>query len=149
MSLSSNLAVAREEEVPTEIAVETNGPFLFEQGLFGFPDCRTFALLPTGSDGFYLLQSTEHEALGLLLADPFRLFRGYSVDLPKLDADAIGAGRPEDIAILVTVTLPDAPGRAATANLQGPVVLNVRARRGRQVILNKPTWGVRELIDLG
>jgi flagellar assembly factor FliW len=125
-----------------------NGPFRFEQGLYGFPDCRTFVLVPAGREGFFLLQSTEHDALCLLLADPFRLFRGYSVDLPKLEEAALGASGPEDIAILVTVTLPDGPGRACTANLQGPIAFNVRARLGRQIILNKPVWGVRESVYL-
>jgi flagellar assembly factor FliW len=144
MSPSSNAALATTEI--GEPADAVNGPFHFEQGLYGFPDCHAFVLLPAGRDGFYLLQSTEHEALCLLLADPFRLFRGYSVDLPKLDEEALGAVGPEDIAILVTITLPDGPGRAGTANLQGPLAFNVSARVGRQIILNKPAWGVRESV---
>lgn len=149
MTAVGNLAVDLSREVPSigergtgEVAIR------FEQGIFGFPDCRTFSLLPAPREGFFWLQSTEHEALCLLLADPFRFFRGYAVDLPRLDAAAIGVAGPEDIAILVTVTLPDAPGRACTANLQGPVALNVRTGLGRQVILNKAAWGVREPVYL-
>jgi flagellar assembly factor FliW len=150
MSPTSNAALAVElsGSVVGEPADAANGPFRFEQGLYGFPDCRSFVLLPAGRDGFYLLQSTEHDALCLLLADPFRLFRGYSVELPKLDEAALSAAGPEDIAILVTITLPDGPGRACSANLQGPLAVNVRARIGRQIILNKPAWGVRESVHL-
>lgn len=150
MNTLGNLALVIESDaaVSGEDAPASDAPFVFQGGLFGFPECHSFVLLPAPREGFFWLQSTEHEALCLLLADPFRLFRGYSVDLPKLDAAELGVAGPEDVAILVTVTLPEGNGRVGSANLQGPVALNLRTRRGRQVILNKGAWGVREAVDL-
>ncbi len=150
MSTVGNLALAVDSLTPERetLASRVDVEITFEHGLFGFPDCRSFVMVPAPREGFYWLQSTEHEALCLLVADPFRLFRGYVVDLPKLDAAALGAGSPEDVAILVTVTLPEAAGRACTANLQGPIAINLQKRLGRQVILNKASWGVREPVYL-
>ena len=50
----------------------TDGPFRFEHGLYGFPDCHSFVLMPKDRDGFDLLQSTEHEALAQTSAEQNR-----------------------------------------------------------------------------
>ncbi len=123
-------------------------PIEFDRGLFGFPQATSFLLAPTSREGFYWLQSTEHDALCFVLADPFVFFRGYVVDLPDIEAAYLGAKVPGNVVILVTVTLPDGSGRAASANLQGPIAINVRNRVGRQVILNQPGFGVREPFDM-
>lgn len=151
MTTDGNLALAMTAGATAEAPApaDGNGVFHFEHGLFGFPECRSFVLVPAPRDGFYWLQSTEHEALCLLVADPFPLFRGYSVDLPDLDAAELGVTAPDQVAVLVTVTLPDAPGRAGMANLQGPIILNTAGRRGRQVVLHRATWSVREPVYLG
>ena len=62
--------------------------------------------------------------------------------------DALLTPRPEDVAIFVTVTLAREPGRLSTANLQGPIAINVRTMQGRQVVLIRSGYGVREAIDL-
>jgi flagellar assembly factor FliW len=149
MSACPSLAVALEPEVPRPAARAIAADcILFTDGLYGFPECRSFVLLPTGRTGLFRLQSTEHEALCLLLADPFQFFRGYVVDLPDLDVARLEATAPADVALLVTVTLPDSPGRASTANLQAPIAINLEKKFGRQVILDLPAWDVREPMDL-
>lgn len=146
MTPSGNLATVT--DTADEAVAAPARPIFFERGLFGFGEARSFLLAPTTKEGLYWLQSTEIEALCLVLADPFRFFPGYSVDLPDIDAAYLDAQEPDDVAVLVTVTLADRPDRASTANLQGPVAINVRSRRGRQVIINQPGFGVRELLDL-
>ena len=150
MTTIGNLALATSGDAACGApAVAADATFIFERGLFGFPECRSFVLVPAPRDGFYWLQSTEHDTLCLLVADPFPLFRGYSVDLPDLDAAELGVTTPDEVAVLVTITLPDANGRVGMANLQGPIVLNVADRRGRQVVLHGPAWRSREPVDLG
>ncbi len=116
---------------------------VFPTGLFGFPECREFLLTATGRPGFYWLRSCEHQPLVFLLADPFVFFPGYTVDLSDGDVAGLDSRDPSELAVLAIVTLPRAPGEPLTANLQGPVVLNLGRRVGRQIVLTDRDFGLR------
>jgi flagellar assembly factor FliW len=113
--------------------------------LFGCPECRGFALLPAEREGFFWLQSTEHSSLAFLLVDPFIYFEGYTVDLTGQVLQRLDTNDPASVNVFAIVTLPGATGDA-TANLQGPVVLNVAKRQGFQAVLQDSEYGTRERI---
>jgi flagellar assembly factor FliW len=116
----------------------------FPQGILGFPECRRFALVRAGTDSVYWLQSLDYSALCFLLVDPFPHFPDYAVDIPPSDVAELGGVEAAEIALLSVVTLPP-PGskEKPTANLQGPVVVNLRARRGKQIICVDVDHGLR------
>lgn len=120
----------------------------FPEGLFGFPDCRAFVLVPGAREGIYWLQSVEHAPLAFLLVDPFQFVSGYSVDLPPAELMRLGTVHPAEIAVLCIVTLPPRRGEHATANLQGPILLNMRLRRGHQAVFPECGYGMREKVRL-
>lgn len=131
------------------ISVPAQETFTFSEGLLGFPDARSFVLVPAERDGFFWLQSVEFSALTFLLADPFPLVEGFYVELT--DAE-VGVLEPEDgseIAVLAILTLPRSDDDAPTVNLQGPLVLNMRRGLGRQLVVQESKWGVRWSLDLG
>lgn len=153
--MSSNAALALAEqpggcssivvasEVLGEVTLPAASVLNFSSGLFGFPECRRFALVPAGRDGLYWLQSLEHPALVFLLADPFHFFDGYAVELGASDRRDLYAESSADVAILAIVTLPQGADAKPTANLQGPVALNLRMGVGRQLAVSDGGWGVR------
>ncbi|CAN5240437.1 flagellar assembly protein FliW [soil metagenome] len=114
-------------------------------GLIGFPACHSFALLPAGRRGFTWLRSLEHETLALLLVDPFLYFPGYAIDLPPFMLASLRTTEAIDVSVQAVVTLGDA-SRGATANLQAPLVFNVRERCGYQYVCQNSPWGIREPI---
>jgi len=120
----------------------------FDAGIFGFPECRDFVLVPAEQDGLYWLQSSEHSTLAFLLVDPFAYFDGYAVDLTLPDRADLGARDAAEVAILAIVTLPRTRSGTPTANLQGPIALNLSARRGKQIALSDSDFGVRRPLDL-
>jgi len=122
------------------------GELVFDDGLLGFPQCRSFRLLATEHDGLYWLESTDCPPLAFLLADPFQFYDGYGIDLNDFDLTALRPADPADIAVLVTVTLNG--GAEPTANLRGPIAINLATGRGRQVIVNNSEFGVRQPIRL-
>ena len=132
-----------------DFTILTSSAIEFASGLLGFPECKRFALVRAGTDSAYWLQSLDHSALVFLLVDPFPHFADYSVDIPAAELAELGAGSPADLAVLAIVTLPT-PGLDArpTANLQGPVAVNLRARRGKQIISGESDFGVRCPFDL-
>lgn len=115
----------------------------FPSGLAGLPQAREWVLVRTEREGFYWLQSRQEAALTFLLADPFRAFPGYEVELGPGDLAALGSRGAQDVAVLAVVTLPGRPGAPLLANLQGPLALDLRTRRGRQVILSESPYGIR------
>jgi flagellar assembly factor FliW len=122
----------------------------FPNGLLGFPDQKRFALVQAGTNSVYWLQSLGLPSLVFLLVDPFAHFNGYVVDIPPADAMELGASDPADVAVLAIVTLPapTADGERPTANLQGPIVINLRQRRGKQIVVADADYGVRVPFDL-
>ena len=120
----------------------------FPAGLFGFPECRSFILLPAARDGVYWLQSIEHGALAFLLADPFQYFDGYSVELPMADRKDLQVTTQSEIIVLAIVTLPRSREEMPTANLQGPLAINLVSRRGKQLAIGESEHGIRCPISL-
>lgn len=120
----------------------------FPEGLLGFPECRTWALLRGTQGGSAWLQSADHSALVFLLVDPFVFFEGYAAELSDGELRRLGAHNAGAIAVFSIVTLPNPGGSVCFANLQGPVVLNLAARRGIQVVLGEGPFGVRAPIAL-
>lgn len=121
--------------------------FTFPRGLLGFPEARSFALLPARRAGLFWLQSLEFDALTFLLVDPFPVVEGYALELGGPEG-APGPVAPDHILVLAIVTLPREPGQTATANLQGPLALDLVARTGRQVVLQDSPFGVRHPVRL-
>jgi flagellar assembly factor FliW len=120
----------------------------FSDGLLGFPTCRSWALLRGTKDGTAWLQSAEHATLVFLLVDPFVFFDGYSAELSPGELHRLKASDSSEIAVFAIVTLPGAGTDTCTANLQGPVVLNLVSRRGVQVVFGEGPFGIRAPIAL-
>lgn len=101
----------------------------FPDGLLGFESARRFLAVPHG-DGetpFVWLQSVDTPDLAFLLMPPAAVpnVPGYTALLP----------REIDIACWVIVTVPPGRPRDMTANLAGPLQINMTSRIGRQLVL--------------
>ena len=120
----------------------------FPQGLFGFPECRSFVLISTEREGVYWLQSVEHSALAFLLVDPFLHFDGYSVEIAPADLAELHSGENGNVVILAIVTLPQTRDERPTANLQGPLAFNLNARVAKQLACAETKFGTRAPFDL-
>ena len=131
-----------------DIRVRPQDVIEFPAGLLGFPECRHFALIGGQASGTFWLQSIEHPVLVFLLVDPFLAYGGYTVDIAPQDLAGLEIAQPSDVAILSIVTLSRSPNEPATANLQGPLAINLRTRIGKQIAIDVPGFGVRVPLDL-
>jgi len=131
-----------------DLKLQSSDVFLFAQGILGFPECRRFALLRGIHDGLYWLQSMEYSALAFLLVDPFTVVDDYAADVPQSQLVDLGAASATDIAILAMVTLPSASGEMPTVNLRGPLAINFRTRRAKQIVSHDGDYSVRCPVDL-
>lgn len=118
-----------------DIEVADDEVVSFPEGLPAFETVTEVVLLPVDEDGlFFWMQAITDPAIAFLALTPWPLFPDYDVDLPLLDQAELELEDAAEAIVLCLITSHDRP-RRLTANLAGPVVINQRNRRGRQVIL--------------
>jgi flagellar assembly factor FliW len=116
----------------------------FRDGLLGFSLCKRWLLSGGKKPGTAWLQSADQRNLAFMLIDPFTAFEGYTAHLAPTDIARLDAQDPSHIAVFAIVTLPSTDAPEPTANLRGPVVINVAARLGAQVLASDGPWSVRQ-----
>ena len=135
------------------------------EGLLGFPDDHRFVVLPfrceSESGGsvpssLCWLQSADNPQLAFLAVEPHLFFPDYEIDLPDGDARALGLRDARQASVLTLLTVSRGatrngerfplPPMAVTANLAGPIVVNMRSRQGRQVLLADGRYGTKHIL---
>jgi flagellar assembly factor FliW len=116
----------------------------FPDGLIGFPGHTSFTLLEP-KDGYPLkfLQSVVDPGVSFTCMDAACVKLDYEVPLAPADAAALALEAPEDAMVLVTVSVPANDSRETTANLAGPLVINLRTRTGRQIALDVSVYPLK------
>ena len=115
---------------------------LCEEGLPGFGGEKKWVILPlTEENTFYVLQSAETANLAFILTSPFLTHPDYEFKLEEESVQAIGATQ-ENITVFSIVSVKE-PFKESTLNLQAPIVIDLKSRRGKQVILNDTNYEIR------
>ncbi len=105
------------------------------EGLVGFEGLKRFVLLEReGEQPFKWLQSLDEPSIAFVVIDPMTFKRDYLVPIEEGDAARLGIEHPDDAALLVIVTIPK-EREGMTANLQGPLVINLKSKVGKQLVL--------------
>ena len=106
----------------------------FPRGLMGYEDQHEFTLLqikPGAS--FLMLQSMTDPRLGLLVADPYCFMDDYQIRINEAEQTILNIASREQVAVLVTVSIPAGRPEKTALNLSGPILINHEARLGLQV----------------
>ncbi|MBI3394371.1 MAG: flagellar assembly protein FliW [Spirochaetia bacterium] len=108
----------------------------FPEGLIGFRDFTSFALLNDRDESPFLwLQSTRESSLAFIVVDPSVFVKGgYQPNVSQSDLDILGVPAVSSCDVYSIVTIPQTEPEKMTANLQGPILINRQKRLGRQVI---------------
>lgn len=117
----------------------------FADGLLGFEDLHDFVFIDTEEfRPFVWFLSVEDPEIGFAVADPFYFSAvPYDVSLSRGDEAALDLREGDSIAIFVVVSIEDL-GRRITGNLKGPIVLNTRNQRAKQLVVYGATYLVRQ-----
>jgi len=117
------------------IEVQEEEVVRFPNGLPGFLEEKEFAVIPFSEDGtFIILQSLQTPELGFVLTNPFIFYPDYDFNLENQAVDTLDLDSSEDVTVYTVLTMAD-PFHLTTANLQAPVVVNVKKKLGKQIIL--------------
>lgn len=120
----------------------------FPGGLLGFSSYKRFALLQPDDDGvFFWLQSLDSPELAFVVTDPALWVRDYQAAIRREQMDELSMGSLEDAQVFVIV---NKYGESLTANLQGPLVVNLKNHQAMQLVLADKRWATRhEIVRLG
>jgi flagellar assembly factor FliW len=117
------------------VPLEKEVIFKFKSGLPAFEDCKDFIfILDQNVEPFICMQSLNRENLSFVCVDPFMINRDYTVKLQENVLERLDVSGKDDVLILAVVTVsPDMT--ETTANLMGPLILNLKTNEGMQIIL--------------
>ena len=116
----------------------------FPEGLLGFPEQRRYVILEhkPGSP-FYWLQSIDSPELAFVMANPLLIKEDYLEVLAEKEKPLFESESGGDIAVFSLVTIPQGNVERMTVNLIGPLVIDVDAKTGKQVILSESGYDYR------
>ena len=114
------------------IDVDAADVLTFPSGLPGLEDCREWALLADATnDALGWLQSTTRGDIALAVVSPRRFVPAYQVRIPRSELAPLAIA---DIRQAQVVLVVSQNGTSLTLNLKAPIVINLEARTGRQVV---------------
>lgn len=130
-----------------ELDIDEEKVIAFPEGLPGFEEEKEFVIINNEDEEnpFCWLQSVKNPDLAFVIVDPFFVFSDYSVDLSKTVQEKLKIKDEKDVAVYSIVVVPE-DLKKMTANLLGPIVINVRERLGKQVILDDPRYTTKHYI---
>ncbi len=123
-----------------EVLKEEKTKIIFPNGLYGFEGFTDFTLLPSEVDSILRLQSDVDNGLAFFLVDPFLFFSEYEIDVDDETVELLEIDNPEDVYVLAIITIAKTKPAVVTANLQGPVVINRKNKKARQIVLLDTKW---------
>lgn len=129
-----------------EVDIEDEKIITFEKGIIGFPDLKKFTLIydeekGTGA-GIRFLQSVEEPGFAMPVMDPLTVKTDYNPTVEDALLADLGELNAEDLLVMVTVSIPSDLTQMSV-NLQGPFVINAKARKGCQIIVDPEKYAVK------
>ncbi|MCX7389996.1 MAG: flagellar assembly protein FliW [Planctomycetota bacterium] len=114
------------------IDVETDDVLHFPSGMPGLEGCREWALLADATnDALGWLQSTNRSDIAIAVVSPRRFVPDYQIRIPRSELTPLRLSDIGQAQVLVVVAQ---GSRSLTLNLKAPIVINLEARTGRQVV---------------
>ncbi len=121
-----------------ELKVSEDTLLTFPTGLVGFPAVREFVVLDVAEDCQYQwFQAIKVPDLALVIIDIHLLDPEFKAEVSDEGLAELEITQTDPVLIMAVVTIPSGQPEQATANLRAPLVVNLRTRKGKQLILHE------------
>lgn len=138
-----------------EVTIDDDKVIHFPAGIIGFPDMTEFALIhdeEKGTGSIHWLQSLQESGFAMPVIDPLIVKPDYNPEIEDELLSGIGRLDPEEILVLVTVTVPSDLTKMSV-NLRGPIIINAAEKKACQVIVEGDGYAVKypiyEILNAG
>ncbi len=137
------MSATRQQPSSRAVTAPDDAVLFFEHGLVGCEDWKRFVLLTDDRENLPvgMLQSMDDPAVSLLVTDPRLVVPDYAVALTREERAQLGL--PEGAEPVLYCTLTVGAEGWITANLLGPLAVNPRTRRGKQLVLADSAYSTR------
>jgi len=118
----------------------------FPGGIPGFEEHTRFVVVAVPQcEPFLWLACVDGSALRFAIINPLIFIPDYSPNFSKEQLTELKISDIEDLVLYTIVTIGDNPVDS-TANLAGPIIINKSAKLGKQVLIDKDTYGTQDPI---
>jgi flagellar assembly factor FliW len=119
----------------------------FERGIIAFEEMKRFFIIDNEDENnpLWWLQSVDDPEILFVVINPFTFKPDYDFELSPQDAEELQIEKPEDVVVLAIVVVPE-DIKQMTANLLAPVIINIRQRKGKQIVLQDKRYSTKHLI---
>jgi flagellar assembly factor FliW len=110
----------------------------FPSGLLGFPEWTSYVILDHDTEApFKWLHCAEEASLAFVVIDPALFNPNYQVAISPEARIEVEGNETDEMSLVVILTIPSDDPTAITANLRGPLLMNHRTRRCKQLVLTE------------
>ena len=121
-----------------EFEVSEETLLTFPAGVVGFPAVQQFVVLDVADDCQYQwFQAVTEPDLAFVIIDVHLLDPEFTVEVSDEGLAELEVSQTDPLLIMAVVTIPAGQPAQATANLRAPLVVNLRTRKGKQLILHE------------
>lgn len=119
----------------------------FPAGLPGFENARRFIIMsvPEHQPFHWMECVDEGNTIRFAIINPLSFRPDYQPKIKKEELVALEIKDPKELLLYVIVTL-RTPLMESTANLMGPLFINIREKMGKQIIIENDAYSLRERI---
>jgi len=115
-------------------------------GFFGFEEYHKFVMFAANLEPFVWIECFEKGGPSFLVIDPFIFRPDYEIEIDSEVAQELEIESPTDVLIYALVTISD-NDKPMTANLQGPLIINKKNKKARQVVAGGEWKTKHDIID--
>ena len=115
--------------------VESKEIITFPEGLLGFEDIKRFTILTLKEyEPFQWLVAVDEQDLTFPIVSPVLVIPDYAPTITRDQTEILGNFDEKDLLMYLIVSI-NQDGKKATANLRGPVLINLKTNKGIQIVL--------------
>ncbi len=124
------------------LRIEKENVITFENGILGFEDLRQFIIIDIEEClPFEWLVSIKDPLIAFPILNPMPFFTDYHPLKSIGDLSSLGIKDTKTAEIFCTVTLGNSPSDV-TINLKGPIIINMKNKRGKQYALTEDYYSL-------
>lgn len=130
-----------------EVEIDEKDILNFPKGILAFEEFNKFVIINSTEEElpFSWLQSIDEKDVAFIMIDPFLFKKDYEVDLSEKVIEELDIESESDVAIYTFLVIPEQVDQM-TANLTGPIVININKNLGKQVVLEDKRYHTRHKI---
>lgn len=130
-----------------EIEIDEEKIIIFKDGLLGFENIKKYSVVLNQEKDipFSWLQGVDDTNLAFVITNPFAFKNDYNFEIPENVIKQLEIEKEEDVMVFSIAVIPK-DMKKTTINLRGPLVINIRNKKGKQIVLDTDQYPLKYFI---